>query len=227
MLAVVRNELLKLFKSIKSIIIILIFVLVSYFISNLLKSNVYGLNISGNNSFYSSIRLLVFMLGYIFASTLSHNVINEEIELQTIRLVITKISKSKFFIGKFLGVFIFWILCITTSFSIISVLANTFNIYIFLMLIVCMFYFISLIFLLSTIIKKQALSNFIGIILGFIIPISGMWATLADKNIFFKIFKYLFPYHYLINQGFYILVPAIIGIALFLLSLQIFIRKDL
>lgn len=227
MLAVAKNELLKHFKSIKSIIIILIFVLVSYYTSKFFKTNISSLGFKDANAFYSVIRLMVFLLGYIFASTLSFNCINKEIELKTIRLVINKISKIKFFLGKFIGVALFWFLCLFISFLIISILANTFSLNIFFMILICMFYFIAIVFFLSTVIEKQSISNFMGIIFGFAIPILGLWSSISNSNFFLKVIKYIFPYYYLLNGGFYLIGPIIIGCILIVISILILNRKDL
>ena len=85
MISVAKNEFLNLIKSVKAVIVILVFVLFSFYISNfLIKSS--HLN-TGKAAAYSSLRLLVFVLGYLFASILSHNTINREIEQRTGRLL--------------------------------------------------------------------------------------------------------------------------------------------
>src|SRR5690625_7700017 len=57
----------------------------------------------------SVISLILMVLGFLFAFAISHDLINKEIELKTIRLLITKTSSLKLMLGKFLGTLLFWI----------------------------------------------------------------------------------------------------------------------
>lgn len=223
MLAILKKESINLFKSFKSIFIILFFGLFSYFISNFLSSSV---QLIDKSSFYASIRLLVFLLGYLFVSILSHNCINKEIETKTIRLTITKISRIDFLIGKLLGTMLFWIACLLISFLMISIMGKVFDISILFMLIVTMIYFISIVLLLSTIITKSSLTNFIGLVLGLLIPILGLWLTMGGStNLDFL--KLLFPYYYVLKGMAYMFIPLGISLILNIISIRILSRKDL
>ncbi|WP_024833221.1 ABC transporter permease [Ruminiclostridium josui] len=227
MISVARTELFKQLKTFKALVIVAIFIIVSYSASNFFKSNESLLGFKNNTAFYSSIRLLVILFGYIFVSTISYNCINNEIELKTIRLVINKISRTEFIIGKLLGISAFWFLCLTVSFSVVSAIAGTFSLSIYLLIIVAMFYFICLVIFLSTIVEKQSVSNFLGIIVGLLMPTLGLWSTLSNSNIIFRVIRYIFPYYYMLKEGPYLLIPAIIGVLFILMSLKVFIGKDL
>ena len=62
-------------------------------------------------SFYVIIKLAVMLLGYLFASILSHSSINRETERKSVRLVISKISRTEYVTGKFLANVMFWVIC--------------------------------------------------------------------------------------------------------------------
>jgi ABC-2 type transport system permease protein len=220
MLTVAKNEFFKNLKSIKSILIILLFACLSFFMTRYLK----GIIKSDLNGLYSTLKFLVFILGYLFVSTISHDVINREIEMQTIRLIVTKISKKRFLIGKLIGIIIFWFICIFISFSIISISAKMFNIMSFLLIFSCIYYYSCCVIFLSTIINKSTISNFLGIFLGLLLPPLGIYLTTTTN--FLKLLKWLFPYVYIEKSGFYILGPIVIGTVFILISLKILEKKD-
>src|SRR5690625_6096207 len=63
-----------------------------------------------NSAAYAAvISLILMVLGFLFAFAISHDLINKEIELKTIRLLISKTSSLKLMLGKFLGTLLFWI----------------------------------------------------------------------------------------------------------------------
>lgn len=223
MLSIARNELLKNLKSIKSILVILIFAALSFLVSKALKGFMNG-NLEG---LYSTLKILVFILGYLFVSIISHDAINREVEMQTIRLIITKISKRKFIIGKFIGILFFWIICILISFTIISISAKTFNIVNFSLLISCIFYYIGVTIFLSTIIDRTTISNFLGLFISIVLPAGGLYIT-TTTNVF-KFLKWIFPYAYIEfsqKNNLYIAGPIVIGMIFLIVSLIILDKKD-
>lgn len=224
MSSVIKNEFLSLMKGVKSIIIIMIFVLFSYYISDFFSVN--SQLVDNKEAAYSSIRFLVFVLGYLFSSILSHNTINKEIELKTVRLVITKISRTEFWLGKYLGNILFWLLCLTISYVVISFMSNQIDIEIYIMILGVMQYFVSFVLLMSTLIEKTSLSNFLGLIFGLGVPIFGLWVTLT-KNPILGFIKYIFPYYYILKGGFYIIIPVGISIMMIGIALMVFKKKEL
>lgn len=224
MISIAKKEFLSLIKSIKAIVIIIIFVFFSYYLSEFLAKTAGEINDKG--AVYSSIRFLVFILGYLFASILSHNTINKEMELKTVRLVITKISRSRFWLGKYFGILLFWFVCLTVTCALIAIMSGTIDISVYFMTLITMLYFVSLIMLLSTVIEKTALSNFFGLLLGIFIPLIGIWLTLKE-GMFFGVLKYFFPYTYILNNDITLLVPVAISGILVMVSLLIFNKKEL
>lgn len=224
MVSVAKNEFFNLIKSVKAVIIILIFVLFSFYISNfLIKSS--ELN-ARQGAVYSSLRLLVFVMGYLFASILSHNTINREIEQRTGRLIVTKISRNSFWLGKFVGNLMFWFVCITSSYILISIMSNQLDVTVYFMTLSIMLYFVALVLLVSTVIYKTSMSNFVGLFLGIAMPGIGMWVTLDEKNVL-GFAKYVFPYFYILKGGAFMLIPVLIAMIWLLISLIIIRKKEL
>lgn len=226
MLVVAKNEFFKLFKSIKSILIILIFICTSYFTAKYFTNNIFESSSNNGSPYYSSLRFCVFILGYIFVSTLSHDCINKEIESQTIRLVISKISRKDFLLGKFIGITFFWCVCILISSLCIILISSVVEIKTIVTMILTCIYFISIVILTSCLIPKSSMTNFIGIVLGFIIPGLGLYCYFTE-NRFWGIFKYLFPYYYAMNMNATSIVIGIISIGIISISYFLIGRKDL
>lgn len=223
MISVALEEFKRVLKSIRTIIIILIFVLFSYGMSSALAN--FNTNTNSNiSAAYSSIRLLVFILGYLFVSILSNNCINKEIETGSINFVLSKISRCNFIIGKFIGILLFWSVCIGTSFSVISFLNHQINFSIFLMLLCVITYYISLCILFSVLISKSSITNFLGLVIGIIFPILGLFVTLSNE--WYSFFKYLFPYEYILKGDFFIIVPLLISSIFLSIAILKFSRKE-
>lgn len=74
--------------------------------------------ISGNIGYITS-NLTLLLLGPIFVIALSHDIVSREIETGTIRLIIPKIKRSSFIIGKFIGLNILFSLIVGIVFMII------------------------------------------------------------------------------------------------------------
>ncbi|MGX5470161.1 ABC transporter permease [Bacillus toyonensis] len=225
MLSIAKNEFFGLFKSFKSIVVILFFLLVSYYSSSFLSGNLMN-GMNGDSNYASSIKLLVFFLGFLFVFSLSHDSINREVELQTVRFIVTKISRKSFIFGKFLGILFFWLFCITVSFSVICFFAKDILIKEYFLMVLFLVYAISLNLFLSVLFNKSGVTIFLSIILGILLPIFGMWSALDDKVWLFP-FKYLLPYHYLILSGNYLIFPLILSSLYLYLVLLLFNRKDL
>ncbi|HFI0080778.1 TPA: ABC transporter permease [Streptococcus suis] len=223
MISVALEEFKRVLKSIRTVVIILIFVLFSYGISSSLDN----FNASANDNIsaaYSSIRLLVFILGYLFVSILSNNCINKEIETGSINFVLSKISRRDFVVGKFIGIFLFWCVCIGISFSVISFLTHQIDFSVLLMLLCVITYYISLCILFSVFISKSSITNFFGLIIGILFPILGLTVTLSDG--WYSFFMYLFPYEYILRGGIFMIVPLLISSVFLSIAVHQFSRKE-
>lgn len=227
MKAIVEKEFKSLFKSFKSIAMIAFFLIVSFAASKFFSNNLDLLQKNYAESAYvSSIRGLVMFLGFLFVLSLSHDVVNREVENQTIRFLVTKSSRSSIVIGKFLGVFLFWLVCILCSFIVIGLFARQIFVFDFLQMMCFIAYAVSLTILISLVIKKPSHTTFVGILLGIAVPVLGLWSVSSNKFIL-EIVKYALPYYYILKGGYYTLVPFCLSILMLLIALAIFQRRDL
>ncbi|CAM5517432.1 hypothetical protein [Bacillus safensis FO-36b] [Bacillus safensis subsp. safensis] len=110
MFAIGLNEFKALFKSIRSILIIIVIIgittgtakILSQFSNRSLKS--LGL---GDNAYVGGLMVLLFIAAPLFVTSLAHNVINKEVYSRTVRFLVTKTSRSNIIVGKFLGNLLF------------------------------------------------------------------------------------------------------------------------
>jgi ABC-2 type transport system permease protein len=246
MYTIMWKEFFSLLKSFKSIAVVAFFILVTFIISRFLNKLPFQF-IDGNMSPYLlSIRFLVGAFGFLFGLALSHDILNREIESQTIRYLVTKIPRAQLIIGKSLGVYLFWIVSITISFLIISYYARSFFLFSYVQLLSFMAYVLGLTILLSFFIRKTTYSMFISVILGILLPALGVWVTNIDvdwntftfsvplnntsENLLYFIpyfFKFLFPYYYYSLDNALSLLPFVIGILFIIIVIILFKRSDL
>lgn len=178
------------------------------------------------SAYVSSIRALVMFLGFLFVMSLSHDAINREVENQTIRFLVTKSARSSIVIGKFLGIFLFWLICILCSFIVIGLFAKQIFVFDFLQIMCFIAYAVSLTILISLVIKKPSHTTFASILLGIALPVVGLWSVISTKFIS-EIIKYILPYYYIVKGGYYIIFPFFLSILMLLTALAIFQRRDL
>lgn len=228
MFAIIKYELFSLLKSVKSLIIVLFFTLVTFFASKFFAHNDFIMSQANSDSVYTStIKFLFFFLGFIFITAVSHDILNKEIEMETIRFLVVKTSRMNILLGKFFGVYIFWLLCLSFCFFITFLFSGKLPLYDYLSIAIFLFYAIAFTFLLSIIIPKSSLTMLLGIILGFIIPILGLAATFKDNIWYLLPFKYILPYFYILKSGLFMLIPLLIGILTISVSFVLLKRKDL
>lgn len=228
MFAITKHEFFSLLKSVKSIVIIVFFTIVTFYASKFFAHNDLIMSQTNSDSVYTStIKFLFFFLGFVFISSVSHDILNKEIEMETIRLLTVKTSRFNILLGKFLGVYCFWILCATICFFITFLFSGKWPIYDYISIAIFLFYAIAFTFLLSIVIPKSSLTMLLGIILGFIIPILGLVATFKNGIWYLLPFKYILPYFYILKTGIFMIVPLLIGVLMIFLSFVLLKRKDL
>ncbi|WP_091482204.1 ABC transporter permease [Gracilibacillus orientalis] len=220
------------FKSIRSILIILFLTFISYQSASFFENNpglveeFFSTGGAESSIYTAAISLIVLMFGFLFVFAISHDIINKEIEMRTIRLLVTKIPRWQIVIGKFIGILLFWVVTILISYVILTVISGTWHFLDYLQTILFLFYAISFVLFISTIVLKSKLTMFLGIILGISLPIVGLVSVFSDKWYMIP-FKYLLPYNYMENASFSMLILLIIGIAYLLISVVIMRRRDL
>jgi len=227
MIHIIRNEFMNSFKSFKSIAIIVFFTITSFLTASYLSDNAQLLGeLNSDSAYTSTIKFLVFFLGFLFVFSVSHDLVNRELDYNTIRLLVSKTSRFNIIIGKMLGSFIFWVCSISISFIVVSIYAKTWFYLDYVTVIAVLFFITSFNVFLSTVVTKPSMTMFLGILLGILFPILGLWAAFSDKWYLLP-FKYLLPYHYVVESNFYLVGPFLIGILLVATSYIIFKRKDL
>lgn len=231
MFHIAQREFIDSFKSIRSILIILFITFVSYQSANFLYDNqalVSELIDIGESegAIYSLATTFIFIVfGFLFVFAISHNVINKELELKTIRLLVTKVSRIDIVIGKFIGMLLFWISIIALTYGIIYLFAPTNYLREFSETAVLFFYIVSFVLFISTIVTKSLLSMFLGVFLSIVLPILGLLSAVIDKW-YLTLFKYVLPFHYLDNVTYHLLFPLLIGCIFLTVSVIIMERRD-
>lgn len=232
MIHILKHEFIDSFKSIRSILIILFITFVSYQSATLIDSNPSIINEvikSGGeegSAYSAAVGLILLVFGFLFVFATSHDLINKEIELGTIRLLVTKVSRVEIILGKLLGILLFWVITVSISFAILSAFAGSWFPKDYFQSIILLFYIISFVVLISTVITKTKLTMFLGIILGISLPIIGLATTVIDKW-YLAPFKYILPYNYLDGSITLMFIPLAIGLIFLLISAFIMQRKDL
>ncbi|MEJ8767686.1 ABC transporter permease subunit [Oceanobacillus sp. HCA-5259] len=232
MIHVLKREFTDSFKSIRSILIILFITFVSYQSAAFIDNNPGLINKmmeSGGDegsAYTSAIAMIVLVFGFLFVFATSHDIINKEVELKTMRLLVTKVSRLQIMLGKLLGTLLFWIVTISISFCILSMFADSWFPKDYFQTVIFLFYIVNLVLLISTAIPKTKLTMFLGIILGISLPILGLAAIVSDKW-YLAPFKYILPFKYLDGSFGLMFIPLAIGIIYFLISILLLQRKDL
>lgn len=246
MYTILWKEFFSLFKSFKSIAVVAFFIFVTFVISRFLGKFPFLLEQGTMSPFLLSIRFLVGAFGFLFGMALSHDILNREIESQTIRYLVTKTPRIHLITGKSLGVYLFWVLSITISFLIISYYAKSLFFLSYIQLLSFMAYVVGLTIFLSYFIKRTTYSMFISVILGIIIPALGAFVTGIKINWDSLIFtlptntttdnllvfipyylKFLLPYYYFPLENGLTLLPFFMGVLFITIVTILFKRSDL
>ena len=225
MLAIAKHEFWQLFKSIKSILVIVILIGSSYYASKYGGELIALLNggMEDKKVYYSGLVLILVLFGPLFALSLSHDVINREVSNKTIRFLLTRTSHANILIGKLIGVLSFWFVCLTCSCAVIVMYAKHVDMYLMLQMMMLLVFSVSLTFMLSAIVSKPIMSMFLSTVIGLALPIIGLLLISTDK--WWGLFGYLTPYQYLQNEDWKIVFMLLIGAAIIGLTYIVFKRR--
>ncbi|WHY77896.1 hypothetical protein QNH20_01585 [Neobacillus sp. WH10] len=223
-----KREFIGLFKGIKSCIVIAILLLTSYYSAKFADFLMSGINLSAKeaeNIHTVGLLGLLFLLGQLFIAGLSHDTINQETHERTMRFLVTRTSRTSILLGKFFGIWMFWFICLTVSFLLISIFAQKIDFFIFSQTISLVTIQISFTILLSVLIPKPGFTMFLGIVFGLAFPILGFWVVFTS-NVWVSWTKFFTPFYYLEREDFSFLVIFILsGIMLFFANF-IFKRRE-
>jgi ABC-2 type transport system permease protein len=226
MWAISFNEFKGHFKSVKSIIVIGIIFGITYLGADLMSNVANSMEIQmGTDGYALGTLFIVFLLGFLFITGLSHDLINREVSARTMRFLVTKTSRTKIILGKYFGVWLFWFVCIIISYLLIAVVSGNF---LWLGIIDCMTFLsvaLALNLIFSILLPKPNISMFFGIIFSLVFPILSFW-SIYDERIFIHWFKFFTPYYYSILGNAYILMNIFYAVVLLFIAITLFKRKD-
>lgn len=212
--------------SFRSIFFILLFIILGISLERLFSMTSTEIGFIDNEtyagSFFVIIKFAVILLGYLFSSILSHNCINRETGNKSARLVISKVSKVDYIIGKYLANALFWIACFIAIYIFLFFRYGKFDLTELITNVIAMLYYNSIVILVSVITQRSISSNFLGLVIGIVLPFLGL-LTLAKNSLF----KYFFPYAYMLELNITILLLLLIIFFILSIAILIFKRTDL
>lgn len=229
MFTICLKEFSRSFNSIRSVIIIATIFGITIGIARLVHSfkgqlEEFGL---GGEAYTGGLIILLLLVGPLFVTSLSHNVLNKEVESRTIRFIVTKTPRRNVVIGKFLGMILFWFICLFIAFLLLIPYTKAFYFQEFMESFIFIAYFVGLFLFLSTLINRSSMTMFVGVMLAMALPVIGLW-SIGTENVFIKAISYVTPYfYYSQDSAFYPYLVAVFPLLFITLSLLIFRKKDL
>ncbi|WP_066307607.1 ABC transporter permease [Bacillus sp. FJAT-29814] len=223
-----KREFLSLFKGVKSLIVIVILLLTSYYSAKFANLLMTGMELSAKeaeNIHTVGLLGLLLLLGQLFVAGLSHDTMNREIHERTMRFLVTRTSRTSILLGKFFGIWLFWFSCLAISFILISIFSQRIDFFIFSQVLSLVTYQICLTILLSVLVSKPGITMFLGIVIGLIFPILGFWVVFTS-NVWVSWVKFMTPFYYLEREDFTFLVIFILAGIMLVLANLIFKRRE-
>ncbi|KOR86114.1 hypothetical protein AM233_20410 [Bacillus sp. FJAT-22058] len=223
-----KREFINLFKGIKSVMILMLLLATSYYsakFSDLLTSGIELTAREAENIHTVGLLILILFFGQLFVMGLSHDSLNRETHERTIRFLVTRTSRTSIILGKFLGIWLFWLICLTTSFLLTSIFSQKLDVFIFTQTMSLLTFQICLTILLSVLIPKPGFTMFLGIMVGVAFPIIGLWVSFTS-NVWVSWMKFITPYYYLIREDYTFLVIVILAGIMLVIANLIFKRRE-
>lgn len=223
-----KIEFISLFKGIKSVIIVMMLLATSYYsakFSDLLTSGMELTAKETENIHTVGLLTLIVLFGQLFVMGLSHDSLNRETHERTIRFLVTRTSRTSIILGKFLGIWLFWLICLMISFLLISIFSQKIDVFIFSQIMSLLTYQIGLTILLSVLIPKPGFTMFLGIMVGLAFPIIGFWVSFTS-NVWVSWMKFINPYYYLIREDYTFLVIVLFAGIMLVIANLIFKRRE-
>lgn len=135
------------------------------------------------------------------------------------RFLVTKTTRFSIIIGKFLGIWMFWFVCLFLSFLIIALTTEKIDLLVFAQTMSLLTLQISFVLLMSVLIIKPGVTMFLGILGGILLPILGGWFALS-ANPAISWLKYISPFYYLdLNDYSFLVLLVFAGILIYLTNL--------
>ncbi|WP_062350751.1 ABC transporter permease subunit [Bacillus kwashiorkori] len=226
MLTICYREFINLMKSIKSLLTILIMIGMSYGLAFVAEELFKELTEEFGLTSLASLMLILLVFGFFFVFSTSHDILSREIHNRTARFLVTKVRREEIVLGKFLGLYLYWFICILITSLLLLTVNKQFVIVDFIDLLVFMTFPIALCLLVSLLFPRPGYSMFIGFILSFSIPIISLW-SISSTNIILKYLKFLTPYYYSYKGGIYSYLILVLSSFILCFAIILFRRKEL
>lgn len=227
MKAIFYFDLKKELKSVRAIIVGILFILIAYLIATFSQSLAI---FSNGRSPAIEILFGLYAFGvFLFSAVLFSSIITREVQTQTFRYVTPYVSRRKIYITKFLMMMAFFTVITLVSLLVLLTLRGEFYFPIqsIFNLLVFYAYTEALVLLISTLSNNERLSSLLGISLSFIAPILYGIVYFKD-NTFLNWINWLLPYRYLdLGSTWEISILVVLSIGMLCLGMYIFDRKEL
>lgn len=227
MFVIGKREGVQLFKSVKSIIIIAILLLTSYYsskFSHLFVSFADLTEAEARHAHLAGLSVLLLLFGQLFINSLSHDSLNREIHDRTIRFLITRTSSRSILLGKFAGIWMFWMVCFVVSFLITLFYSRQVDLFIFAQIIGLLTYQTAFVILFSAVTPRPSVSMFAGVLIGLFFPLAGMWLTFTT-NPWVSWLKWVTPYYYLERNDYSFIMMFALAVVMLAVANYIFKRR--
>ncbi|WOD63606.1 ABC transporter permease [Niallia taxi] len=223
-----KREFLQLCKGVKSVLIILLFLVTSYYSAKFAEPLAEVTEMTAKEAAQAHVAGLMFLIlifGQLFVTSLSHDSINREIHERTMRFLVTKTTRLSILLGKFLGIWMFWFVSLFLSYLIISIITKKVSILMFSQTMSLLTFQVAFVLLLSVLIRSPGITMFVGIISSLIFPIIGGWLMLTS-NPAISWLKYITPYYYMEKEDYKFLIIFVFAAVLIYLADLVFKRKE-
>lgn len=228
MLSISKHEYLQLLKSIKSILVILFLLGVTYGgiqLTEQFQGLLTDFPTDMDAMYAVGISFAVLSFGPLFVFSLSHDVFNREISGRMMRFLVTKTKRSNIVLGKFIGISMFWLSIIVVAFGLIFIFTQSFDAKVFFETLSVVSVFIGMALVLSLLISKPMLSMFLGVLIGIVYPAISVWSIFSSSWAI-KWFRFFSPYYYISEESYLFFVNFGLSALLVIVSVFLFKRRD-
>ncbi|MDM5300010.1 ABC transporter permease subunit [Bacillus pumilus] len=222
------NEFKQLLKSTKFILTIAIIFILSTFVSSLPFVATYQNHYQQAKDPYSiGNELVISSFGFFLIFLLSHDVLSREIHLKTIRFLVSKTTRLNIVIGKYLGLMLFWLSCIMTTYVLNMVMSHRFPFSDALKILTFISVGISFTLFLSILFPTPQRSMFVGMLFSFLFPIFSLVSVISSEW-FIHWFQFMTPYYYArwSEPLTYVLINTALTTVLLIGTALLFHRRD-
>lgn len=227
MFAYYKTNLLNELKSIKILLVSLIFIITAYTLSY--YSNHLNLDLGGDFTVLSLLYGIYAFLTFLFSSILFSGIFSREIENQSIRFITPYLSKKKIYAAKLLTMLTIFAIILTISIAITFIVGSvgSFPLIDTLMFTMFLIYIQAIVIIISLLSPNDRLASIVGLLFSLLMPILFIVSNFVD-NKFVAAINWVLPYRYIsMENSWEGLILVVLTILLIFLGLVIFERKEI